>query len=51
MYRKLEGWIEEKRAHQNQPSWAEWFEWLARMAEQHKDENTLASEEVANWKP
>ena len=51
MYRKLEGWINDKRDNQNQPSWAEWFEWLARMSEQHKNEHTLASEEVARWKP
>ena len=51
MYRKLEGWINDKRDNQNQPSWAEWFEWLARLSEQYKDEHTLSSEEVARWKP
>jgi hypothetical protein len=29
MYRKLHRWVEWTRAEQNQPSWAEWFEWLA----------------------
>ena len=51
MYRKLEGWIDDKRDNQNQPSWAEWFEWLARLSEQYKDEYMLRSEEVARWKP
>ena len=29
MYRKLATWLETVREEQNQPSWAEWFEWFA----------------------
>lgn len=29
MYRKLETWLDTIREEQNQPSWAEWFEWFA----------------------
>ena len=51
MFRKLQNWIEHKRESQNQPSWAEWFEWMARLAEKYKDEHTLTKEQVANWQP
>ena len=51
MFRKLRNWIEHKRATQNQPSWAEWFEWMARLAETYKDEHTLTKSQVANWRP
>ena len=51
MYRKLRNWVHAKREEQNQPSWAEWFEWMARLAETYKDEHTLTKEQVANWRP
>ncbi|MDH3989056.1 MAG: hypothetical protein OEV34_08005 [Gammaproteobacteria bacterium] len=51
MFRKLQNWIEHKRESQNQPSWAEWFEWMARLAEKYKDEHKLTKEQVANWQP
>ena len=51
MFRKLEGWIMYKRESQNQPSWADWFEWMARLAERYKDEHTLSRRQVANWRP
>lgn len=51
MYRKLKHWVHAKRVEQNQPSWAEWFEWMARLAETYKDENKLTKEQVANWRP
>ncbi len=51
MFRKLENWIAAKRQDQNQPSWAEWFEWIAKLAETYKDENTLSHSDVANWRP
>ena len=51
MFRKLENWIIDKREVQNQPSWAEWFEWIAKLAEAYKDENTLSQAEVAKWRP
>ncbi len=51
MYRKLQYWIDAKREQQNQPSWAEWFEWMARLADTYKDEHTLTKRQVANWRP
>jgi hypothetical protein len=51
MFRKLEGWIKGKREEANQPSWAEWFEWLATMSSKYKDEYRISRAEVANWKP
>ena len=47
--RKLDKWILYKRESQQQPSWAEWFEWLARLAEEHKDDSIPIQERVANW--
>jgi len=29
MWRKLSRWLEDIREEQHQPSWAEWFQWLA----------------------
>lgn len=51
MYRKLKNWIDAKREQQNQPSWAEWFEWMANLADTYKDEHTLTKRQVANWRP
>jgi hypothetical protein len=51
MYRKLQNWILDRRENQDQPSWAEWFEWLANLADQYKDEQTLSRGEVARWRP
>jgi hypothetical protein len=36
MYRKTDKWLEAVREEQNQPSWAEWFEWFAVNADKHK---------------
>jgi len=51
MYRKLDNWIVSKRTDQNQPSWAEWFEWLANLAVTYKDEYTLTTSQVEKWRP
>ena len=51
MFRKLEGWVIAKQEEQDQPSWAEWFEWMARLAEKHKDQHGLSTKQVANWRP
>ena len=51
MFRKLEGWIRWKREELNQPSWAEWFEWLAKMSGKYKDEHRISRSEVSGWKP
>ncbi len=47
MLRKLEGWVIAKRIEQNQPSWAEWFLWLGKLAQSHKH----SEGPVANWRP
>ena len=51
MFRKLEKWVAFKRIQQDQPSWAEWFEWMAKLAEKHKDQHGLSTKQVANWRP
>ena len=51
MYRKLSVWLEEIRAEQNQPSWAEWFEWIATMADKHKAKIDPAHKSNMDWKP
>ncbi|MCP5348576.1 MAG: hypothetical protein R3F41_06550 [Gammaproteobacteria bacterium] len=50
MYRKLQNWIHFKRETQHQPSWAEWFEWLATLSEQHKNESIPIQTRAANWR-
>jgi hypothetical protein len=51
MPRKLSVWLEDIRNEQKQPSWAEWFEWIAQMADKHKSEKEPALKRVAGWKP
>jgi len=51
MHRKLSVWLEEIRAEQNQPSWAEWFEWIAQMADQHNAKRDPAHKSIVDWKP
>ena len=51
MWRKLATWLEEVRVEQQQPSWAEWFEWLAQRCAEHKDEAMPAHRKHAGWKP
>jgi len=51
MWRKLGPWLQQIRAEQSQPSWAEWFEWLAQQCAQHKDEDLPAYTKHARWKP
>jgi hypothetical protein len=51
MPRKLSVWLEDIRNEQKQPSWAEWFEWIAQMADRHKSEMEPAHKRVAGWKP
>jgi hypothetical protein len=50
-WRKLERWLETVRAEQSQPSWAEWFEWLAAQATIHKSRNEPAYVRCSDWKP
>lgn len=49
MWRKLSIWTEELRQEQNQPSWAEWFHWLAERMEQTKNEAAPAYEKHRDW--
>ena len=51
MHRKLSVWLEATRTEQNQPSWAEWFKWIARMAHKHKTDVDPAHERPSKWKP
>ena len=50
-WRKLEGWLETVRAEQSQPSWAEWFEWLAAQATTYKSRSEPAYVRCNDWKP
>ena len=38
MYRKTDQWLEVVRVEQQQPSWAEWFEWFAKRADEYKSD-------------
>ncbi len=50
-HRKLSVWLEVVRSEQKQPSWAEWFEWIAQMADKHKSQKDPAYNRAVNWKP
>jgi len=53
MWRKLEQWMGSVRAEQAQPSWAEWFQWLADQLARQSDqkEENPAYRKFANWRP
>ena len=51
MSRKLRQWIKDLREEQQQPSWAEWFEWLADQAQKNSSVSAPAHIEHKNWKP
>ena len=53
MWRKLARWMESVREEQAQPSWAEWFQWLAEQLarESEKKEAHPAYEKFADWRP
>lgn len=53
MWRKLAPWTESVRAEQAQPSWAEWFQWLADQLARESDEkeNSPAYQRFAEWRP
>jgi hypothetical protein len=50
MWRKLGPWLACVRQEQSQPSWAEWFEWLALQCAQHKHAVQPAYERYRDWK-
>jgi len=51
MCKKLRRWNEDLREEQQQPSWAEWFEWLGDQALKSKANSGPAHIEHKNWKP
>jgi hypothetical protein len=51
MCRKLRRWNEDHREEQQQPSWAEWFEWLGDQALKQKSESVPAHIRHRSWKP
>lgn len=50
-WRKLSVWNETVRVEQSQPSWAEWFEWLAIKAQTEKPKADAAHIRFKDWKP
>jgi hypothetical protein len=52
MWRKLAPWMESIRAEQAQPSWAEWFQWLADQLalESDQKEANPAYRRFADWR-
>jgi hypothetical protein len=51
MWRKLDSWLMQIRVEQSQPSWAEWFQWLAQQCERHKRGRTPAYVRYDDWSP
>ena len=51
MSRKLARWQEDLRAEQQQPSWAEWFEWLSDQASRAKADGEPAHIRYRDWRP
>jgi hypothetical protein len=51
MSRRLNQWQEDMRETQNQPSWGEWFEWLADQVNAAKTAKEPAHIRFRDWKP
>jgi hypothetical protein len=51
MWHKLGPWLTQIRKEQSQPSWAEWFQWLAQQCQRHKNSGAPAYELHADWTP
>jgi hypothetical protein len=51
VWRKLDAWLAQVRTEQVQPSWAEWFQWLAEQSAARKDESRPAYIEYKDWNP
>ncbi|MDH3400049.1 MAG: hypothetical protein OEM03_03690 [Chromatiales bacterium] len=49
MFRKLSDSIYAKRKDLGQPSWAEWFEWLALLAEKNKLQISSVEDSLKQW--
>jgi hypothetical protein len=48
---KLAVWLETVREEQSQPSWAEWFQWLAERMIEVKTDSEPAHLQYKNWRP
>lgn len=51
MWHKLGPWLSQIRVEQSQPSWAEWFQWLAQQCARHKSHSVPAYAQHVNWTP
>jgi hypothetical protein len=51
LWRKLDVWVATIRAEQSQPTWAEWFQWLAELAAPRKNSTQPAHDAHRGWKP
>jgi len=53
MWRKLSRWTDALRQEQAQPSWAEWFQWLAEQLARDSEQKEAhpAYEKFADWRP
>lgn len=51
VWRKLGPWVREVRKEQRQPSFGEWFQWLAEQCERHKRESEPAYLAYRDWAP
>jgi hypothetical protein len=52
LWHKLGPWLEQIRIEQAQPSWAEWFQWLAQQCATRKEQKAApAHVRHANWHP
>jgi hypothetical protein len=51
MWHKLGPWLNQIRVEQSQPSWAEWFQWLAQQCARHKSHGAPAYAKHVNWIP
>jgi hypothetical protein len=50
MFRKLECWLATLREEQQQPSWAEWFQWVAQHMASTKTVSAPAYEKHLDWR-
>jgi hypothetical protein len=50
-WRKLSVWVETVREEQSQPSWAEWYQWLAEQLIEVKIEGKPAYMKFKGWQP
>lgn len=51
MWTKLSSWADTIREEQSQPSWAEWFQWLAEQVSDGSPQEEPAYVQFRNWRP